>query len=257
MAEPRVIVVTGGASGIGRGTAERFASDGDTIVIADANRDLGESVVRTLGAAGARVEFRTLDVREESSVEGTFADIASTVGPIDVLVNSAGVLQNPMSISEMSMDEHDRMWSINNRGLYMCCRAVVGGMKRRGAGCIVNLASTTSFISWPLTAYVPGKAAVKMLTEVLAAELGPSGVRVNAVAPHITVTPAIQSRIDAGERDPEKIVAQNALPRMVEIIDVAEAIHFLCSPEAKAITGVTLPVDCGYLVAATYKTYPK
>ena len=81
-------------------------------------------------------------------------------------------------------------------------------------------------MAWPLTAYDPGKTAVKMLTEVLAAEMGPKGIRVNAVAPHITATPAIQSRIDAGERDPAKIIAQNALPRMVEVEDVAEAIFF-------------------------------
>ena len=241
MSEPRVVVITGGASGMGHGSGHRFAANGDRIVVADMNSNLGLKVVDEIQGDGGQAVFHDLDVSEEASVNELMDWVEAEVGPIDVLVNSAGVLQNPMPITEMPMADHDRMWDINNRGLYMCCRAVAPLMKARGRGNIVNLASTTSFIAWPLTAYIPGKTAVKMLTEVLAAEMGPNGVRVNAVAPHITATPAIQARIDAGERDPVKIVAQNALPRMVEVEDVAEAIFFLCSPEAKAITGVTLP----------------
>jgi NAD(P)-dependent dehydrogenase (short-subunit alcohol dehydrogenase family) len=257
MSEPRVVVITGGASGMGRGTGHRFAKSGDRIVVADVNSNLGHMVVREIEDNGGQAIFHDLDVSEENSVNTLFAWVETEVGPIDVLVNSAGVLQNPMPITEMSMEEHDRMWDINNRGLYMCCRAVAPFMKGRGRGNIINIASTTSFVAWPLTAYDPGKTSVKMLSEVLAAEMGPKGIRVNAVAPHITATPAIQTRIDAGERDPTKIVAQNALPKMVEVEDVAEAIFFLCSPEAKSITGVTLPVDCGFLVASSYNSYPK
>lgn len=242
---------------MGRGTGEVFAAHGDRVVLADVNSNLGRQVAEEVTGPAGPAAFHDLDVREESSVNELIEWVEAEVGPIDVLVNSAGVLQNPMPITELPMEDHDRMWDINNRGLYMCCRAVAPLMKARGRGNIINIASTTSFVAWPLTAYDPGKTAVKMLTEVLAAEMGPKGIRVNAVAPHITATPAIQSRIDAGERDPAKIIAQNALPRMVEVEDVAEAIFFLCSPEAKAITGVTLAVDCGFLVANTYNTYPK
>ena len=242
---------------MGRGTGEVFAAHGDRVVLADVNSNLGRQVAEEVIGPADPAAFHDLDVSEESSVNELIEWVEAEVGPIDVLVNSAGVLQNPMPITELPMEDHDRMWDINNRGLYMCCRAVAPLMKARGRGNIINIASTTSFVAWPLTAYDPGKTAVKMLTEVLAAEMGPKGIRVNAVAPHITATPAIQSRIDAGERDPAKIIAQNALPRMVEVEDVAEAIFFLCSPEAKAITGVTLAVDCGFLVANTYNTYPK
>lgn len=257
MSEPRVVVITGGASGMGRGTGEVFAANGDRVVLADVNSNLGRQVAEEIAGPCGPAVFHDLDVSEESSVNELIEWVEAEVGPIEVLVNSAGVLQNPMTIAELPMEDHDRMWDINNRGLYMCCRAVALLMKARWRGNIINIASTTSFVAWPLTAYDPGKTAVKMLTEVLAAEMGPKGIRVNAVAPHITATPAIQSRIDAGERDPAKIIAQNALPRMVEVEDVAEAILFLCSPEAKAITGVTLAVDCGFLVANTYNTYPK
>ncbi len=257
MPEPRVVVVTGGASGIGHGTGCRFAKSGDRIVVADVNSNLGHAVVKEIEDRGGQAVFHDLDVSEEGSVNALVSWVEAEIGPIDVLVNSAGILQNPMPITEMSMEEHDRIWDINNRGLYMCCRAVAPFMKARGRGNIINIASTTSFVAWPLTAYDPGKTSVKMLSEVLAAEMGPNGIRVNAVAPHITATPAIQTRINQGERDLVKIIAQNALPKMVEVEDVAEAIYFLCSPEAKAITGVTLPVDCGFLVASSYNSYPK
>ena len=226
MSEPRVVVVTGGASGMGRGAGEAFATNGDRVVLADVNSNLGRQVAEEVVGRGGPAVFHDLDVSEESSVNELIEWVEAEVGPIDVLVNTAGLLQNPIPINELPMEDHDRMWDINNRGLYMCCRAVAPLMKARARGSIINIASTTSFVAWPLTAYDPGKTAVKMLTEVLAAEMGPKGIRVNAVAPHITATPAIQSRIDAGERDPAKIIAQNALPRMVEVEDVAEAIFF-------------------------------
>ena len=212
MSEPRVVVVTGGASGMGRGTGEAFAAGGDQVVLADVNSNLGRRVAEEIEGAGGRAAYHDLDVTDEESIDRLVEWTESEIGPIDVLVNSAGILQNPMSIAEMPMEDHDRMWRINNRGLYLCCRAVAPRMKSRGRGCIVNIASSTSFNAWPLTAYAPGKTAVKMLTEVLAGELGSSGIRVNAVAPHVTPTPAIQARIDSGDRDPAKIIAQQALP---------------------------------------------
>ena len=189
MSEPRVVVVTGGASGMGRGTGEVFAAAGDWVVLADIDSNLGRRVAEEIEGTGSRATFHDLDVTDEESIDRLVEWTESEIGPIDILVNSAGILQNPMSIVEMPMEDHDRMWRVNNRGLYLCCRAVAPRMKSRGRGCMINIASSTSFNAWPLTAYAPGKAAVKMLTEVLAGELGPSGIRVNAVAPHITPTP--------------------------------------------------------------------
>jgi NAD(P)-dependent dehydrogenase (short-subunit alcohol dehydrogenase family) len=124
---------------------------------------------------------------------------------------------------------------------------------RRGA--IVNLCSLTSFRPSGQVGYAVGKASLKMLTEVMAADFGPQGVRVNAVAPGYTLSPAMQARIDSGERDPDLVIKKSALGRFVMPAEVADAIHFLCSPQAAAITGVTLPIDCGWLATTAYQAY--
>jgi NAD(P)-dependent dehydrogenase (short-subunit alcohol dehydrogenase family) len=100
-----------------------------------------------------------------------------------------------------------------------------------------------------------GKASLKMLTEILASEFGPQGVRVNAVAPGYTLTPAMQARIDRGERDPAAVIDKSALRRFVQPSEVADAVLFLCSERASAITGVTLPIDCGWLAYSAYSAY--
>jgi NAD(P)-dependent dehydrogenase (short-subunit alcohol dehydrogenase family) len=107
----------------------------------------------------------------------------------------------------------------------------------------------------PLHAYGPAKAAVISMTECLAAEWGPAQVRVNCVSPGYTRTPALQTAIDRGERDPSALADNSALGRLVEPTEIARAVAFLCSPLAAAITGVNLPVDCGWLVAPSWHTY--
>jgi NAD(P)-dependent dehydrogenase (short-subunit alcohol dehydrogenase family) len=124
-----------------------------------------------------------------------------------------------------------------------------------GLGAIVNLCSLTSFRPSGQPAYAVGKAGLLMLTQVMAAEFGPHGVRVNAVAPGYTMTPAMQARIDSGQRDPTLVVARSALGRFVEPREVGDAILFLCSDKASAITGITLPIDCGWLATSSYTAY--
>ena len=147
MSEPRVVVITGGARGMGRGAGEAFATNGDRVVLADVNSNLGRQVAEEVVGRGGPAVFHDLDVSEESSVNELIEWVEAEVGPIDVLVNSGGVLQNPIPINELPMEDHDRMWDINNRGLYMCCRAVAPLMKARARGSIINIASTRS--SWP------------------------------------------------------------------------------------------------------------
>jgi NAD(P)-dependent dehydrogenase (short-subunit alcohol dehydrogenase family) len=256
MAAKQAAVITGGASGIGHATASRMAREGYAVVVGDIQEEQGRAVAEEITAAGGQAAFRHLDVASEDSVEALAAWTEKEIGPVEVLVNSAGLIQNAVTAQAMDMETHDRVWQVNYRGTYLCCRVLGDAMLRRGRGAIVNLASINSFRTMPLPAYSPGKAAVKMLTEILAAQYGRHGVRVNAVAPTFTMTPTILARIESGHRDVEGIRDSGALKVLVTPEDVANGIAFLCSPGAAVITGVTLPIDAGWLVAQTYDAYP-
>jgi NAD(P)-dependent dehydrogenase (short-subunit alcohol dehydrogenase family) len=172
-----------------------------------------------------------------------------------VLVNSAGVIQAPLPPEQLSMASWDEVVRIDQRGAYVTSVASGRRMAQRGRGSIVNIASIAGMRSMPLHAYAPAKAALIAMTECLAAEWGRSGVRVNAVSPGYTRTPALQAAIDKRERDVSALVENSALGRMVEPKEVARAVAFLASADAAAITGINLPVDCGWLVAPSWNTY--
>lgn len=245
-------VVTGGASGIGEAAARRFAQAGWNVVIADVNDTRGKSVADELCASGGRVSYYHLDVTSEAELDAFVNAIYTKFGTVAALVNSGGLLQNAVFTSKMDIAEYDRIMDVNVKGTLMVSRAFGSRMAEAGEGAIVNLASLSSFIAFPHPAYAMSKAAVLRLTEIMACELGPKGVRVNAVAPGYTLTPAMQSRIDKGERDPAAVLSKSAIRRFVQPAEVGEAIYFLCSPVAAAITGVILPVDCGWLVYSSY-----
>ena len=246
----KVAVVTGGASGIGEATARRFAAGGWTVEIADRNDERGAAIARETGAT-----YTSLDVTDDAAVSDYAKNVLERRGGVDAVVNSAGVLQNAVRATEMDIAEFDRIHAINVRGTLVVNRAFGVAMLARGSGAIVNMGSLTTYRPSGQPAYAMGKASIKMRTEILAAEFGPGGVRVNAVAPGYVLTPAMQARIDSGQRDPKLMLDKAALKRFVQPADVAEAIYFLCSDAAGAITGVTLPVDCGWLAYSAYTSY--
>lgn len=182
--------------------------------------------------------------------------IEREIGPVYGLVNSAGILAVPKAPEELSMEDWDRVIHIDQRGTYLTSLAFGKGMTVRGKGSIVNIASIAGMRSFPLHAYAPAKAAVLSITECLAAEWGRKGVRVNAVSPGFTRTPALQAKFESGERSPAAMESMSALGRLIEPTDIANAVAFLLSNEAEAITGINLPVDAGWLVAQGWKTYP-
>jgi NAD(P)-dependent dehydrogenase (short-subunit alcohol dehydrogenase family) len=171
------------------------------------------------------------------------------------LVNSAGILQRKLPPEQLDMAEWDKVIAVDQRGTYLCCAVFGARMASLGHGAIVNIASITGSRSIPLHAYAPAKAAVISITACLAAEWGRSGVRVNAVSPGYTLTEGLQAAIDRGDRNPADLHAQSAMGRMVKPEEVADAIGFLLSPAASAITGINLPVDCGWLAGSTWQTY--
>ena len=249
--EGRVCVVTGGASGIGEACAREFAARGARVVVADIDAARAEAVAGSLsGTLAAR-----LDVTRAEEVEALADRVDRDFGPAAVLVTSAGVLQRPLPPEELPMEVWDRVVAVDQRGVYLCCAAFGARMARRGTGAIVNIASVTGLRSAPLHAYAPAKAAVIGLTQTLAAEWGRSGVRVNAVAPGYVLTPALAAAVAAGERDPAVLTENSALGRFVGADEIAKACAFLASDEASAITGITLPVDAGWLVAGSWHSY--
>lgn len=249
-----VSVITGGGSGIGRATALKLAGRGDVAVIADVNDAGARETVAQIQAAGGEAHAAAADVADEASV-AELVRASEAVGPVETLINCAGVLQNAARVEDMDLAEHDRLWEINYRGTYLVCRAFGPVMAARGKGAIVNIGSIAGFEMFPLPAYSPSKAAIHQLTKVLAGDLGPRGVRVNAVAPGFVMTEALRARVEAGERDVSVMEAQKPLRATVAPEQIADAIQFLTSPMASAITGATLPVDNGWLAGLAYETY--
>lgn len=246
----RVAVVTGGASGIGEAVARLAAARGATVVVADLDQARAADVAAELGGHAV-----TLDVGSAPDVDGAAERIEREIGAVDILVTSAGITQRPLPPEEYDLTDWDEVLRVDLRGTWLCAVAFGARMAVRGSGSIVTIASIAGMRSMPLHAYTPAKAGVIAMTADLATEWGRSGVRVNSVSPGYTLTPLVRSLVERGERDPSTLAAESALGRMVEPDEVAKAVCFLASDESSAITGVNLPVDAGWLVAPTWRTY--
>ncbi|MFC5386683.1 SDR family NAD(P)-dependent oxidoreductase [Aquamicrobium segne] len=256
MVEARTAVVIGGTSGIGEAIALRFAREGMNVVVAGRDVVRGETVAGACGQAGAKAaRFVATDVAKAEAVEELGRAVDTAFGAPHAVVNCAGILQSGKRVLDQDLGEDERMWRINYRGTLLGCQVFGRLMAAAGRGAILNVGSLASFAPLSLPAYTPGKHAIVGLTGILAAELGPQGVRINAVAPGYTLSDGLKAKIAAGERDPDAILATTALRRFVDPADVAEAALFLCSDRAASITGVTLPVDAGWLVQAPYAHY--
>jgi NAD(P)-dependent dehydrogenase (short-subunit alcohol dehydrogenase family) len=246
---PGVAVVTGGASGIGAACCRELAARGAQIALIDRDERV-HALAREVGG-----KAWVTDVADETALGRCAEAIETELGPVEILVNSAGVIQVPLPPERLSMSSWDEVVRVDQRGTYVASVVFGTRMAARRRGSIINIASIAGMRSMPLHAYAPAKAAVIAMTECLAAEWGPSQVRVNAVSPGYTRTPALQAAIDKGEREVSALERNAALGRLVEPVEIARAVAFLASSEAAAITGVNLPVDCGWLVSGSWHTY--
>lgn len=246
----QVAVVTGGASGIGFACAQRLAQAGATVVVADFNDETGARAAAELGGT-----FFRLDVTDEAAVENCAKWVESEIGPVHAVVTSAGILQPPQDPYTLPLDLWDRVVTTHLRGTYLTCRAFARGMLHRRHGTIVTVASVTAVLSTPLHAYGPAKAAIVSLTESLATRWGRNGIRVNAISPGITNTPALADAVSRKERNVSSFVDATPLGRLIEPSEIANAAYFLLSKEASAITGTNLVVDGGWIGAGTWHTY--
>lgn len=254
MAE-NVLVVTGGASGIGLASAKAMAAAHDAVVLVDVNADGLAAAAKELSASGTPVHVYEGDVSDAAAQADLAGQVEAEVGAVCTLVTSAGILQNAATVMDMDLDEHNRVWDVNYNGTVYSVRAFARAMTERKRGAILTIGSINSFAALPLPAYCPGKTAILRLTQILAVELGRFGIRVNGVAPTYVLTPALQARIESGARDRDAILKAGAIEMWVYPEHIANVAAFLCSDQAAAITGTMMPVDAGWEAATSYRGY--
>lgn len=245
----QVALIFGGSSGIGKATALRLAAEGATVaVIASGDIAKANDVVAEIERNGGKARGFTADVRSVTSIRQIVAEVEANVGPIEILVYSAGVYY-PTLLGETEEDAFDRMVDINFKGAFFAIDAVSERMKARGRGRIVNLASVAAYrgsSTYPL--YAATKAAVMMLTRSLVGKLAPYGIHINAVAPGNTAT-ALNENDRLGEGSTEILAAKARLTPSGRTYsppeEIAATIFFLVSGEVSAMHGATLLIDEG------------
>jgi len=249
MIRNRVAVVIGGGNGIGQTTCGLMVSRGWRVVVADRDIAAAESVARDIGATAF-----AMDVASEDDVERASNAIVAAEGIPDALVVAAAVFQDVLPPERLPLSVWENTIQVNLTGTWLANRAFGVRMAARGTGSIVNIASIAAIGSMPVHAYGSSKAAVVALSRNLAGEWGRAGVRVNVVSPGSTLVPRVEARVKSGRyaADPGEFTA---LGRMVRPNEVAEAIEFLASDRASAITGVNLVVDAGWDVASTWAQF--
>lgn len=245
-AGPIGALVTGAAQGLGLSIARRLAQRGDRVVLTDISFDLLEAARDQLAAEGLTVDIDVLNVTDPESVATVIARWDAEIG-LGTVVNNAGMaFASP--IAETEIAAWDRLMAVNLRGPFLVIRAAAPLLTARGAGSIVNVASTSSFTasSSPMAAYDVSKAGIRMLTMASARELGPLGVRVNAVAPG-TMDTALVRGLFEGEDAVDLVGSRIPLGRLGGTDEIANAVAWLSSAEASYVTGHVLVADGGWL----------
>ncbi len=238
----KVAVITGAGQGIGRATALRFAEEGSKVIVAEFDRETGQSVADEISANGGAGKFVQVDVAERETVQTMVSETLSAFGQIDILVNNAGVIKDN-TLKKMTDEEFDRILIINLRGTYICTQEIAEVMREQQAGVILNASSVVALYgNFGQTNYVASKAGIIGMTKVWARELGKDGIRVNAVAPGFIETSMVESI-------PEDVMAMMLkrvpLGKAGKPEDIAGAYAFLASDDASFITGAVLSIDGG------------
>ncbi len=248
--EGKVAIVTGAAMGMGAATAKLFADAGAKVVVADLDREKGESVVQSIEATGGVAVFQKTNVAIAKDVEAMVAAAVEKFGKLDVSVNNAAITPDNRPIAEMDEDEFDRIIAVNLRGVALCLKYEIAQfLRQKTPGAIVNTGSTSSFR--PLetsSAYTASKHGVIGLTKVAALEYSPQGIRVNSISPGAIDTPMLRGALDTfGTTEEEFAPVLSLFGRFGKPTEVAQASLWLVSDLASYVTGANLAVDAGFI----------
>jgi NAD(P)-dependent dehydrogenase (short-subunit alcohol dehydrogenase family) len=243
----RVAIVTGAATGVGRGIAEHFARVGARVLLCDLD-EAGADVAKALASQGHAAAFRRTDVSSADDAAALVEDANARFGGLDILVNNAGI-QVEKTIEELEPSEWDRLMDVNMKGVYLCSKFAIPAMRSRGGGSIVNIASVNGFWVEPgLGAYCASKGGVIALTRSTASDFGRDGIRCNCICPGYVDTGMAGRYLDS-QADPERARAEvatlHAVGRVGQPADIAACAQFLASDAAGFATGAAFVLDGG------------
>ena len=242
----KIAIVTGGASGFGKGIVEKFIQQGAKVVIADINIELAESVAKEFGADAIAVK---VDVSNKEEVDNLMKETLNNFSKIDILVQNAAIGMKPQDLVDTSEELFDKLFSINVKSVFLGAKAIIPIFKNQGkGGVILNTISTAALRPRPgLTLYNSTKGALIPMTKALALEVADAKIRVNGLCPVAGETPMLKEFL--GDADQEeahkKFISTVPLGRLAMPSDLANAALYLCSDEANFITGVMLEIDGG------------
>jgi NAD(P)-dependent dehydrogenase (short-subunit alcohol dehydrogenase family) len=245
--EGKVIIVTGGALGIGRETCILLAKEGAKVAVADILDDKGQELIKEIIQSGGEAKFWHLDVSDEKEVEKVFNEVVKEFGKLDATVNNAGIAGADKPTHELTEEEWDAVMNVNVKGVFFCTKHAIPHLKKAGGGSIINLSSIYGLVgAGDIPPYHASKGAVRLMSKNDALIYAKDKIRVNSVHPGFIWTPLVE---ELGKNNPEfreQLDSLHPIGHVGEAIDIAYGILYLVSEESKFVTGSELVIDGGY-----------
>jgi len=242
----KIVIVTGGALGMGRTHSVLLAKEGATVIVTDVNESEGENTVKIIKDAGGQAEFLSLNVANEDNWAAVADSVVEKYGRIDILINNAGILMFKQ-VQDTSADDFKKIFDVNVNGVFYGTKAVLAGMQKAGAGSIINISSMYGLIGAPAAAaYIASKGAVRLLTKATAIDYAQYKIRVNSVHPGVIDTNMTKDLLNADAETVKAIMGTTIIDRPAQPEEVSNAVLFLASDEASFMTGSEMVVDGGY-----------